>query len=211
MRLVRGSSAFLAAAADSVLELGATAVVSPPLMAGGQTPWRAAGFHPYTSLALLRKHIEGEQPLEAPVRDLGDTEWARVVAIDAAAFGDTWKVELPALVEALRSAPTSALVGIDDPGSGTLAGYAIVACSSGTGYLQRIAIDPAFQQQGLGRSLTRAAHNWSRRRGARFVILNTKPDNAPALSLYHSQGRVALPDRLNLDRGSRRLTTNNSQ
>ncbi len=198
LRLVRGSPGFLAAATEAVLGLGASAVVSPPLLAGTQTVWRAAGFEPYTTLHLLRKHLQGEEAHDAMVRDLDDEHWTRVVAIDAAAFGDQWKAELPALVEALRSASTSALLGVEDAETGKPTGYAIVACSSGTGYLQRIAVDPAYHHQGLGRSLTRAAHNWVLRRGGRVMILNTKPDNAAALSLYESEGYTMLPDRLEL-------------
>jgi ribosomal-protein-alanine N-acetyltransferase len=167
-------------------------------MPGTQTPWRAAGYQPYTALRLLRKPVAAEEEVAVTVRDLADRDWPGVVAVDAAAFGEMWRAELPALLEALRSAPSSALIGIDDPGSGSLAGYAIVACSAGTGYLQRIAVDPAYQGRGLGRSLTRQANNWLRRRGARHIVLNTKPGNTGALSLYESEGYVLLPDRLEL-------------
>ncbi len=198
MRLVRGSPAFLTAAAETVLGLGASAVVSPPLMAGAQPLWRAAGFHPYVELTLLRTPVNGEHPGAGGVRMLGDNAWARVIEIDASAFGPMWKADLPALVEALRSTSDSALLGLDDPNARTLAGYAIAACAGGTGYLQRLAVDPAFQRRGLGRVLTRAAHNWARRRGAQTMILNTKPDNAGALALYQSEGYAVLPERLQL-------------
>ncbi len=203
LRLVRGSSSFLSEASDAVLDLGATSVISPPLLGGSQMHWRAAGFDSYTTLKLLRKHLEGPEEHAVAVRELGDRQWARVVNIDAAAFGNLWKAELPALLEALRSASAGALLGIDDPATGVLAGYAIVACSSSTGYLQRIGVDPAHHRHGLGRSLTRAVHNWSRQRGARNVILNTKPDNAAAISLYQSEGYTVLPDRLELLRYSK--------
>lgn len=198
LRLIRGSPAFLTEAAELVLGFGASSAISPPLFGGTQTPWRAAGFDSYTTLRLLRKALDGPEEPRVPVRQLGDQDWARVVAIDAAAFGDMWKAELPALVEALRSTSTSALLGVDDPTSGDLAGYAIVASSGSTGYLQRIGVDPVHHGQGLGRSLTRAAHNWSLRRGARMVILNTKPDNTAALTLYQSEGYTVMPDRLEL-------------
>ncbi len=198
LRLVRGSSGFLSEAAEAVLALGATSVISPPLLGSNQEHWKVAGFESYISLKLLRKHLEGGEQTAVAVRTLGDPEWPRVVSIDAAAFGDLWKAELPALIEALQSTSTSALLGIDDPATGSLAGYAIVACSASTGYLQRIGVDPAFHRQGFGRSLTRAAHNWSLRRGAQTVILNTKPDNAAALRLYKSEGYTLLPDRLEL-------------
>lgn len=202
LRLGRGSSAFLAAAAGTVIGFGASAVISPPLAAGTQNVWRRAGFTEYTSLRLLRKHVEREEPTAEPLQLLGDRAWTRVVSIDAAAFGDHWKAELPALLEALESAPSRALLGINDPGSGELAGYAIVASSSAAGYVQRIAVDPGYQRRGLGRALTRHANNWARRRGARTLILNTKPDNTAALTLYQSEGYTVLPDRLELLRYS---------
>lgn len=204
LRLIRGSSSFLTEAAETVLGFEATAVISPPLLGGTQTAWRTAGFDSYTTLRLLRKQLDGTEQHASPVRPLGDDNWTRVVAIDAAAFGDLWKAELPALVEALRSTATSALLGVDDPETGTLGGYAIVACSGSTGYLQRIGVHPRLHGGGLGRSLTRAAHNWSLRRGARLVILNTKPDNEAALSLYRSEGYTVMPDRLELLRYRRR-------
>ncbi len=203
LRLIRGSASFLSAAADTVLGLGATAVVSPPLLGGTQTAWRAAGFHTYTTLTLLRKPLDGSAPDSRDVRPLGEGSWMHVLAIDAAAFGKRWTVALPALVEALRTTSTSVLLGIDDSESGTLAGYAIVGCGGSTGYLQRIAVDPAFHRRGLGRSLTRASESWAGRHGARTMVLNTKPQNNAALSLYGSQGYVALPDRLELLRYGR--------
>jgi ribosomal protein S18 acetylase RimI-like enzyme len=196
MRLIRGSSAFLTDAARTVLALGAESVISPPLMAGSQEPWRQAGFTDYASLRLLRKPIGRDEPTAHLTRYTTDTEWLRLVAIDAAAFGPMWKAELPALTEALRSSATSTVLGVDQEGE--LAGYAIIAGSGGIGYLQRIAVHPDYQRRGLGRSLTRSAHNWARRRGARHLVLNTKPENRVALALYESEGFTLLPDRLQL-------------
>ena len=197
LRLVRGSAGFLRDATAAVLSLGVPAILSPPLMAGGQAPWRSAGFEPYTSLRLLRKTVGAEEPVPAPVRILGDRDWLRIVEIDASAFGPDWKAELPALREALTSARPSALLGIEN-GAGELAGYAIVACSGTTGYLQRLAVHRQAQGGGLGRTLTRHTHNWLRSRGARHIVLNTKPDNRAALGLYESEGYTLLPDRLEL-------------
>ncbi|MGI9648334.1 MAG: hypothetical protein ACR2OI_07420, partial [Acidimicrobiia bacterium] len=127
LRLARGSAGFLREATRTVIDFGVETVISPPLMAGAQAPWRAAGFAPYTTLLLLRKQVQAEEDVAMTVRDLSDRDWPRVVAIDAAAFGEMWKAELPALLEALRSAPSSALIGIDRPGTDSPAGYAIVA------------------------------------------------------------------------------------
>ncbi len=197
LRLVRGSSRFLSEASETVLSLGAESVISPPLMAGSQEPWRRAGFASYTSLRLLRRPIGPEEPTPHPVRPTVQSEWPpRLVEIDAAAFGPMWKAELPALNEALSSASAGTVLGVDE--ASRLTGYAIVAVSGRIGYLQRIAVHPDSQRRGLGRSLTRSAHNWARRRGAQQLVLNTKPDNRAALTLYESEGFVMLADRLEL-------------
>ena len=199
LRLVRGSSYFLKAATAHTLDLGPPAVISPPLLAGSQQAWRAAGYETYTSLRLLRKNIESEASPLIPAAEIQNPMWARIVEIDSGAFGSDWQAELPALNEALQSAATTVLLGINYPENhDQLAGYAIVGVSAATGYLQRLAIAPAFQRQGLGRSLTRSSVNWSRRRGARQMILNTKPGNRAAQNLYLSEGFELLPDRLEL-------------
>ena len=199
LRLVRGSAHFLGLATAQTLELGPPAVISPPLMPSSQQPWLAAGYRGYTSLQLLRKPIETESPSLIPVTEVHHPDWARIIEIDGAAFGADWQAELPALNEAMKSAGTTAMLGISDPGGGAeLAGYAIVGVSAATGYLQRLAVTPALQRQGLGRSLTRSSVNWCRRRGARQVVLNTKPDNQAAQKMYISEGFQLLPDRLEL-------------
>lgn len=196
LRLVRGSAGFLTSAADTVIGFGTSSVISPPLLAGAQQVWLQAGFVPYAPLRLMRKPVGPATAPGLPVTVLADDQWRRILSIDAAAFGDRWKAELPALTEALRSASAGTVLGTFD--GQTLAGYAIIAVSSPTAYIQRIAVDPVHQRSGVGRSLTRGAHEWARRRGARWLVLNTKPDNAPALELYRSEGFEALPDRLEL-------------
>lgn len=199
LRLVRGSAHFLGSATAYTLELGPPTVISPPLMPSAQQAWLKAGYRTYTSLRLFRKSIETESTPLLPAAVIRHPDWVRVIEIDAAAFGTDWQAELPALNEAMKSAGTTALLGINDPGGAPeLAAYAIVGVSAVTGYLQRLAVAPRFHGQGLGRSLTRSSVNWCRRRGARQVILNTKPDNQPAQNLYVSEGFELLPDRLEL-------------
>ncbi len=199
LRLIRGGTPFLSAATARVLELGPSAAISPPLLAGSQQTWQAAGYQHYTSLRLLRKAIGEETPPLDDVVELNNPPWARIVQIDGAAFGAYWQAELPALHEALKSTPTTTLLGVGEPDKRDgLAGYAIVGVTGISGYLQRLAVAPEYQRQGLGRSLTRACLNWSRRRGARQLILNTKPDNRAAQQLYISEGFELLPDRLEL-------------
>jgi len=63
---------------------------------------------------------------------------------------------------------------------------------------QRVAVHPDWQDQGMGRSLLRVAARKARSAGARVMLLNTQPDNDPALALYESEGYVRLPEPLSL-------------
>jgi len=56
------------------------------------------------------------------------------------------------------------------------------------GEIYVIAVDPAFQGQGLGRALTVAGLDWLAAEGLRTGMLYVDGDNAPALRLYENLG-----------------------
>jgi ribosomal protein S18 acetylase RimI-like enzyme len=83
--------------------------------------------------------------------------------------------------------------GDDDLGVG---GFALVT-APGTGggagptdaaYLSLLAVDPAAQGSGLGRSLLLAAVDAARDAGYEHCMLHALEDNAPAVRLYRSAG-----------------------
>ena len=86
--------------------------------------------------------------------------------------------------------------GIDktaaDPGC-TFAGF-----GSAIAYLQRVAVDPQWQGQGMGRSLVRVVTRKARESGAKVLLLNTQLDNHSAIGLYEDEGFVKLPEPLSL-------------
>ena len=55
-------------------------------------------------------------------------------------------------------------------------------------YLQRLAVDPAWQSRGIGRSLVRTAAAWAQGQGASALLLNTPDGNQSATSLYATEG-----------------------
>ena len=202
LRLIRGGSGFIAASADELLDFGAPSVFSPPLAASSQGFWQSAGFEHYANLTLLR--LELDEPAPGPdhlVATGDDDDLDEAIRIDAAAFEPFWRLDRSGLEEAMRATQRSELLVIRNQDRG-LCGFAIVGYGSALAYLQRVAVDPPWQSQGMGRSMVRAAARSARARGARALLLNTQSGNSAALNLYDKEGFTRLPDALDLMRKS---------
>lgn len=73
-----------------------------------------------------------------------------------------------------------------------LAGYAVVMWLPDEVHLLNISIARARQGCGLGRAALRALCADAARRGARSMLLEVRPSNAPARALYASEGFAAV-------------------
>lgn len=198
LRLLRGGASFLDACAARLLELGATGVVSPPLPLSAQRAWNQAGFKPFIDLALMRKSLDRAQ--SAPdhlVVERPDADLDELLAIDAEAFAPFWRFNRGALEEAI-GATTRSTTLIIQGNSGTPIAYAVVGFGSAIAYLQRVAVQPEWQGQGMGRSLVRVVSRKARASGAKVLLLNTQLDNNSAIRLYEEEGFVRLPEPLSL-------------
>lgn len=195
-RIDRGSVGFLMAAHETLVDLGAPAVTSPPLPVPRIPMWRDAGFVPWLELHMYGRDLMRKPPAPAHlVTDGTPEEWKAAVDIDHRAFDELWRLGALGLEEARDATATSAfsVVRTED---GSLAGFVIVGIGSRIGYLQRIAVDPAVRGHGYGRALVRAAIRWTVERGGTSLLLNTQPDNDRASRLYVSEGFNRIPNRL---------------
>lgn len=196
LRLVRGGTAFIGACTQRLFELGAPAVLSSPLAPSARRPWDDAGFVDHLDLALMRLSLQ--DPITAPqhlvVRD-DEHDLDQMLEIDRAAFAEFWRFDRPALLESTQATTKSNVFVIRDGNAG-ITGYAVVGFGSAISYLQRVAVAPAWQGHGMGRSLVRAAARSARRNGSKAMLLNTQFDNAPAIRLYESEGFITLPESL---------------
>lgn len=195
LRMLRGGAGFIADCLSTLAGLGVAEVFSPPLPASAQRPWVEAGFEMHSRLELLRLDLDRvatPDHLVAP-GDLGHL--AEALRIDAAAFDPFWRLDRTAMLEALQSTPKSVLHIVRRP-DGHLAGFAITGLGTTIAYLQRVAVEPDWQGQGLGRSLVRTSAWWAKRNGARTLMLNTQVENTGAIGLYESEGFVTLPEPL---------------
>jgi len=198
IRLVRGGGGFLQACTRRLLEVGAPTVLSPPLPASAHSPWLEAAYERFLDLALMRLEL-AEQP-HCPnhlVVDGSEIPLPRLLEIDAAAFMPFWRFDEHGMTEALEATGDSDTLIIRDAHGGA-AGFAIVGYGSAVAYLQRVAVHPLWQGQGMGRSLVRAAARRARKHGAKIMLLNTQFDNEPAIGLYEDEGFTLLPDPLTL-------------
>ena len=70
---------------------------------------------------------------------------------------------------------------------GAVAGYAGMHCILDEGYIDNIAVFPAYRRQGIAGALS-ALEGGARARGLRFLTLEVRVSNAPAIRLYHGRG-----------------------
>lgn len=76
----------------------------------------------------------------------------------------------------------------DDADDAQVIAYVYFQVLADTGYIRHVVVHPDHRGRGLGRSLLAAVAEHLRRAGCSAWCLNVKPDNTPALSLYHSVG-----------------------
>ena len=138
-----------------------------------------------TTATQLRRARRGDRPA--------------VLRIDGLAFDAFWRFDHDGLREALTATPVARFrVACDRE----VVGYAVTGRSHDRGYLQRLAVHPDRQHEGIGRSLVLDALTWLRRRGTTSVLVNTQESNTAALALYQDLGFTREPHGLDvLERG----------
>ena len=121
---------------------------------------------------------------------------SELVAVDEKAFESFWRMSTAGLREALRATPKATVVEARDGSS--LVGYAVVGAQLSTSFLQRIAIDPRAEGEGLGSALLRTALRWAAEHGTRSMVLNVRPGNSRARLLYERHEFKETGSRLQL-------------
>ena len=77
---------------------------------------------------------------------------------------------------------------------GQSVGYAILTTAAGEAHLLNLSIDTPWQRRGLGRALLLHEIDLARSQDARILLLEVRPSNAAARSLYEDVGfeRIAM-------------------
>ena len=162
-----------------------------------------AGFHPAQELVLL-EHVAPHTvagPALATHR-LFATRRGRASDIDQAAFGAGWRLDPAAIADVCAATPhhRARVAGHADH-DGTARGpaaYAVTGRDGRQGFLQRLAVRPESQHQGLGRALVADSLRWLAHRRVHRVLVNTPVDNDAAIALYEGMGFERLPEHLHV-------------
>jgi len=178
---------------DQLRELGYTRVRTTALAATAGLRAESAGFHVIQDLVLL-EHLaprDAPNPTVPTARLLaGQREVA--ATIDVAAFTDHWALDSRAIADVCSATPRNRARSAGSP----TAAYAITGRDGKQGFLQRLAVHPQAQRQGLGRGLVQDSLQWLARWRVQRVLVNTPTDNIAALTLYEQTGFRRLSERL---------------
>lgn len=184
------SEEFLRRCLETLAARGYRRVVTGALSPVEQAGFLAAGFDVEERLHLLGIDLTDEVPPVPPgypLRRVSHRRRQEVLTVDQSAFTAFWQFDAAGLSDALHATPTVRFRAAVAPGK-ALAGYAICGRSGSRGFVQRLAVGPAYQRTGTGRRLLLDGLSWMRRRGAARAVVNTQVGNQAALALYTKIG-----------------------
>ena len=194
VRLERGTASFLTDISSQLQENISGSIYSPALYRSATRIWSRASYQPFVELTVMERRLSDLAERDGSVIVSADPDMAAIEALDRLAFDSFWHMGAAGLAEAVEATPHSAVLTAEVDGE--LAAYAIVGAQMGISYLQRIATRPDQRGQGLGKALVVSACHWGRAAGAITMVLNVKPDNHHAMSLYARCGFGETANRL---------------
>lgn len=182
------SPTFVRRAVDDLAARGYRRVLTPALSSNEQSPFLQVGFEVHERLHLLSRDLRARVPRGAGVELARARARDRpsVLYVDNRAFPPFWRLDEPGLDDALLATPHGRFRVARRHGE--VAGYAITGRAGRRGYLQRLAVDPDHQRQGLARALALDGLRWLRRWRVESAVVNTPLGNEAGLALYRSLG-----------------------
>lgn len=180
---------------ELLADRGIHQVVTGALARNEQISFLAAGFEVREELHLLARDLGDLPSVEtgARLRRARRAERPAVLAVDHLAFDEFWRLDDAGLTDALEATSASRFRIAVRP---DVIGYAITGRAGTRGYLQRLAVRPDEQRQGVASGLVVDGLRWLRRHGVTQAVVNTQVDNASALATYEHLGFRREPEGL---------------
>jgi len=139
-----------------------------------------------------------EDPIFDPMKD---ADLAEVLAIERASFASPWTRQ--SFLFDLHDNPFArSIVARPAPG-GVVIGYGCTWHVHEELRINNIAVHPEWRGRAIGRALLRRMLEEGREAGCRVALLEVRPSNVPARSLYESEGFVQIGRRKNYYRAER--------
>ena len=122
------------------------------------------------------------------IRNATAEDISAIVMLECACFPDPWPEDFIARrLERILVAERE----------GFFLGYAALDAVLDEGSLDSIAVTPERRRQGAADALLTAAETWGRQRGLRFITLEVRAGNGPAIALYRKHGYAQVGYRKN--------------
>jgi len=147
----------------------------------------------YRVVVLLWDIVQAQWPNpdeKISIRQMNPDDLPQVYTVDQKAFEIIWRNSKEQLKIAFYEARSATIAEIDDQ----VVGYQISTCSSNVGHLARLAVDPAYQNKGVGSALLGDVLDQFQRQGIVQVTVNTQLRNKASLELYEKFGFKQLDE-----------------
>ena len=118
---------------------------------------------------------------------------SEILELEHAGFEASERWSAAAWAEELASSERYVLARLDR--DARIMGVATFSCVADMADLLRVIVRPDARGHGVGASLVRAGLEWAGAVGARRMLLEVRPNNAPAIALYRSLGFANLTTR----------------
>jgi GNAT superfamily N-acetyltransferase len=169
---------------------GYSAVVTSALTPADTLPFVDAGFAVRERLHLLSHELRDLPEPRHDTRRARSGDRPAVLALDALAFDDFWRIDADGLESAVQATPTRRFRVVGDT---EVLSYAITGRAGRHGYLQRVAVHPEARRLGYGTTVVGDGLRWLRRHRVTRALVNTQLEYSAALALYAACGFRPLP------------------
>ncbi len=161
-------------------------ILTSALYPSQQKPFLAVGFQPIATLKILGLQLESLKEPKCKSKRMKKSELTQILRIDSETFHQFWQLDSLAFQEICDATPRShcRVIRFHTESTRKVIGYAVSGRTDKQGFLQRLAVDPEYQRSGFGQSLVADSLNWLLKGGATSVLVNTQPENSPAISFY---------------------------
>ncbi len=136
--------------------------------------------------ASMEERMQTNRKQEMPqvkIRRMETADLPQAARLEQECFSVPWSMNL--LSEGLKG-PWDVFFVAEQ--GGCVCGYAMLRLLAGEGEIQRIAVEPGRQGQGIGKKLVERMVSFSRENGVKAVTLEVRESNQAALCLYESYG-----------------------